>query len=277
MKQVLTREELAGQMREFLGELPASANLDWARRPEFLGEFEAPRLLLMRELLMKGGIAPDAKFEALDFGYLHGLVPEFLHRFFPGANFTVYDRPGSPIFSDEQYLGIIRRREYLKLMSRDIHELAGSTGNYQVIVLGEIIEHLDPTQVAGVLRNLRKLVKPGGLLLVTTPNGAGFYNWYMTVSGGDVVLSPPIPDPVMGHGHIHLWSERVLRETAAHCGWGLQDIRYYHGREGEKFAEMNARWLSLKSQVFLRTVKILANSFPKLRGFLVASFAAEKE
>ncbi len=43
-----------------------------------------------------------------------------------------------------------------------------------VVVAGEVIEHLDDP--GGFLDGVHALVKPGGLLVVTTPNGSGLVN-----------------------------------------------------------------------------------------------------
>ena len=271
----VSQTELARQMRLFLDELPPSAELEMTKSDSYLYEFEAARLLIILDLLARSGIRPETQLDVLDFGYLHGLTPEFLHRFHPNARFTVYDRPDGPIFSDPRYLEVIKRRSYLKLLPGDINNLPETKDRYRVILLGEIIEHLDPTRVAAVLARLRRLIRPEGVLIITTPNAGGLYNSYMTMTGARAVVDAPIPHRVMGYGHIHLWTGAVLRQTAEYCGWKFADIRFYHGREGEMFADARTRWISLKSQVFLKTLKLLAEKFPKLRGFLVASFVAE--
>ncbi|MEO8244355.1 MAG: selenide, water dikinase SelD [bacterium] len=71
----------------------------------------------MRKLLLDAGFQPNTEFHVLDFGYLHGLVPEFLHRFFPRSRFTILDHPDSPNFRNAEYLSVIRQRDYLKLIS----------------------------------------------------------------------------------------------------------------------------------------------------------------
>ena len=270
------QQQLFEDMVAFLDELPPDSDLQITKHKDFLFCFEACRLLIVRNMLLACGLKPEDQMEILDFGYLHGLFQEFVHRFFPQARFTVCDRPGSPIFSDEAYLKIIRRRNYLTLTPRDINDLDENMGGpYRVVLLGEIIEHLDPTRAMEILGKLRKLVLPGGVLIVTTPNAGGLYNCYMTLRDKGPVQVAPIPDPMVGVGHIHLWSERTLRETAEYVGWSLKDIQYYHGREGEMFVGVRRKWLGFKAQILLRGIEFLANRTPKLRGFFVASFTAK--
>ena len=111
-----SQRELALALREFCRQVPSSVGLgnlleDW----DYLFHFEAERLLTMRQALLDAGFKPDTEFQVLDFGYLHGIVPEFLHRFFPRSTFTVFDHPASPNFSNPEYLSLIQSRSYLTL------------------------------------------------------------------------------------------------------------------------------------------------------------------
>jgi hypothetical protein len=199
---------------------------------------------------------------------LHGLVPEFLHRAFPNAEFTVLDRADSPVFSNPDLQKLVRRRSYVNLVPCDIEDCETLEGEFDVIVLGEIIEHLNPTVVRDVFQRLRKKISPSGILLITTPNGAGFYNLMRTLVGKDA-QHPPIADTTMGMPHIHLWTANLLSITLAHTNWIPSEFFYYHGREGEVFAEGNRHWRSLIHQLFLKTAQLVTTLRPQWRGFYV--------
>jgi 2-polyprenyl-3-methyl-5-hydroxy-6-metoxy-1,4-benzoquinol methylase len=271
----IKQSELAAEMLEFLESTPLSPDLEWTKDRDFLFHFEAARQIFVRELLSGAGLRPESPLKILDVGYLHGLTQEFTHRAFPKATITVYDLPSSPIFSDRQYLTAIEARGYLKLIPQNIDDLREGQEKYNVIVLGEVVEHMDPTQVARILANLRKVASPNCVLIITTPNAAGLYNCYMTLRQKDAIQVAPIPNKTHGYGHIHLWSHRLLKETADYCGWQSRDVRYYHGREGEKFEEIKSHWIGLMAQLNIRTLKLLGDRFPHLRGFYAASFTAK--
>jgi SAM-dependent methyltransferase len=270
--------DLADEMLEFLNGSPLTPDLTWTRDKDFLRHFEAPRMALMRQAIADGGFTPSQAFDILDFGYLHGLTQEFIHRAFPAARLTVCELPTAPVFHDPTYQRIAKSREYLKLIAADINDLNEEMGRYDVIILGEIIEHLDPTVVSRLLGKLRKLVKPGGLLVITTPNGGGLVNCFALMRDHDLVaLHPPIRQAdhdSMGYNHIHLWPVSQLRPTAEHYGWKLKNVAYYHGREGEYFDRSRRKWSSLKHQVIVKALESIVNRRPKLRGFYVASFGA---
>lgn len=266
------QKELADQMLEFLNENPPNPDIEMSKDADFLYHFEAARNLLVRECLKSAGINPSAELSVLDFGYLTGITQEFIHRYLPKARFMVFDHPNSPIFKDEAYLKIIRRRTYLQLEPLDVSKAERIPGSYDIIFLGEIIEHLDPSAVANFLNVLRNSAKPDCVLVITTPNATGLYNCWMTMTGKAPVQVAPIPNPVHGYGHIHLWSPAILNQTAEHFGWAPKEVRYYHGREAEMFARAKRKWAGLKATFFLRGIEFLANRKPTLRGFFVATY-----
>ena len=268
---------IAQQMLEFVNCIPRSANLEWVKDINFIKYFESERFITICETLSRHGLGKEKEFEVLDVGYLHGLISEFTHREFPKARFTVIDHPESPNFSNPEYLNIISARPYMQLIPCLISDAAKLKRKFDVIILGEIIEHLDPTVVTQALQTLRELIAEDGLLIITTPNAVGLYNSYMMMTDGDGIVLPPIPDSTMGFGHIHLWSAPVLERTANWCGFKKDALFFNHGREGEKFARARREWISLKSQVFLKAVELIGNMKPSLRGFFVASFLPTKK
>jgi 2-polyprenyl-3-methyl-5-hydroxy-6-metoxy-1,4-benzoquinol methylase len=266
------QKELAEEMLTFLESTPLSADLQWTKDRDFLFHFEAARQIIVRKLLSAAGLTAESPARILDVGYLHGLTQEFTHRAFPRAQITVFDLPSSPIFSDAAYLRTIESRGYLTLKPKNADELTPADGTFDVFILGEVIEHMDPTQVARLLSNLSKMAAPGALLLITTPNAAGFYNCYMTLRQGDAIQVAPIPNLTHGYGHIHLWSLPILSQTAKHASWSLIGSEFYHGREGEKFEEISKAWVGLKAQIMIRTLRVLGDRYPNFRGFFVACF-----
>ena len=264
--------ELAEEMLEFLQDIPKDLGLDWTKNLDFLYYFEAARMRLIRDALAKQGYAKDSRLNVLDVGYLHGLLPEFIQRNYLNVRFTVIDHPQSPIFNNPGYLKLIAGRNYLKLVPLDLKQVDSLTETYDLIVLGEVVEHLDPTEVTKTLQELRKKINPGGLLLITTPNAIGIFNAVMAFFEKDSIIVAPIPDPMMGYAHIHLWSPRLLEQTANYCSFKRVYLEFYNGREDEKFAYDAKHFSSWKHFIWLKFAEWISNRFPSRRGFFVASF-----
>jgi SAM-dependent methyltransferase len=76
-----------------------------------------------------------------------------------------------------------------------------------VVIAGEIIEHLDDP--GSFLSLLHDLVRPGGELVLTTPNASGLVNGFAAMAGAEVNH----PD------HVVLFSWRTLTNLASRHGW----------------------------------------------------------
>ena len=260
------QRQMAEEMLAFLNGCPDGPEISECRNFSFLYHFEAARQLIVREHLYQCWFGKDDELDILDFGFLSGITQEFTHRAFPNAKFRVFDRPDGTLLRNEEYLRVIRERKYLSLEPGDLTQLTEVSGKYDIIHLGEIIEHLDPTEVVKALKMLRGCAKPKCCLIITTPNKRGLYNCWMTFRGKDSMEVAPIPNPVHGYGHIHLLAADILAETAASCGWNSPATSFYHGREGEKSDK--------PMPLTIRGVKWFAGRYPKMRGFFVSSFRA---
>ncbi len=77
----------------------------------------------------------------------------------------------------------------------------------EVVIAGEVIEHLDDP--GSFLDGLHRLVAPGGLLILTTPNASGLLNGFAALAGAEINH----PD------HVVLFSWRTLTNLMSRHGW----------------------------------------------------------
>jgi len=265
---------LAREMLEFSRAIPPSMGFGWVLEMDYLTHFEAERLMTMRELIASQGFSPDRAFDVLDIGYLHGIVPEFLHREFPLAKFIVIDHPDSPVFRNGDYQKLISSRQYLQLVSCNIGEAQRLNRKFNLIIMGELIEHLDPTFAIESIVKLTALLHEGGRLVITTPNANGIANLYAQLRGGDAA-HPVIPDATMNWPHIHLWSPTLLQRTLGHHGLKMECLRFNNGFEAQRFAQMNRKPSGFLRQIPHRALWNLSRAVPRLRGYFVAVFSKE--
>ncbi len=107
-----------------------------------------------------------------------------------------------------------------RLTTGDIFQLLedqAKEGNmYDVIWIKHVLEHvLDPVEV---LKNLRKLVKPGGILVATVPNDACTYNEDL-FQRGDISKRFWIALP----DHLSYFNQETLIKTCNETGWKCLD------------------------------------------------------
>ena len=133
--------------------------------------------------------AADARFikryiqrgKIIDIGYGSG---EMLSALGPGWNkygFDAYSKKADRIE--------IQRRLGIKTLA----SLGGLKNNsFDLVILRNVIEHT--TEFRSLLKDSRRLLKPGGLLFIRTPNIESLdfkmfgTNWYMTYMGGHIIF-----------------------------------------------------------------------------------------
>lgn len=94
-------------------------------------------------------------------------------------------------------------------------------GPYDVILLSEVIEHILDGQSA--LKRLASALKPGGLLLITTPNLAFMLNRLRLLCGRDLdVLT--MDRGVEGNQHIRVFTARLLKKLCSEAGLDVDNI-----------------------------------------------------
>ncbi|HET7014099.1 MAG TPA: class I SAM-dependent methyltransferase [Streptosporangiaceae bacterium] len=101
-------------------------------------------------------------------------------------------------------------------------------GSVDVIVMSEVIEHLVDTDSAVEAAN--RALKPGGSLLLSTPNLAAWYNRGLLALGVQPVFSEVSLRSVYGRpgsqvaGHLHMFTKRALVEFLSAYGFSCVQV-----------------------------------------------------
>jgi SAM-dependent methyltransferase len=85
-----------------------------------------------------------------------------------------------------------------------------------VVIAGEVIEHLDAS--GPFLQGLHALLRPGGRLVVTTPNASGLLNAAAAALVGWEVNHPD---------HVTLYSYFTLSNLLERHGWAVEEVATY--------------------------------------------------
>lgn len=102
----------------------------------------------------------------------------------------------------------------------DLASLALPAESYDAIVMNHVIEHAhDP---AALLRECKRLLKPGGLFVATTPNPDSF--GHKRFGAAWIGLDPP--------RHLHLFPLRTLAAIAGSAGFGRSEVWTTPARAG---------------------------------------------
>ena len=104
------------------------------------------------------------------------------------------------------------------------HGLPLAASSADVVIMSELIEHLVDTDSA--LEEVRRVLKPGGHLLLSTPNLAAWYNRGLLAFGVQPIFSEVSLRGVFGRpgsqvaGHLHMFTKRALTGLLAARGFG---------------------------------------------------------
>ncbi|WP_246258785.1 class I SAM-dependent methyltransferase [Streptomyces typhae] len=103
-----------------------------------------------------------------------------------------------------------------------------ATGSADAVLFSEVIEHLvDPDSA---LDELRRVLRPGGHLMLSTPNLAAWYNRGLLLAGVQPVFSEVSLRGIHGRpgrevvGHLRLYTARALREFVAASGFDVVKV-----------------------------------------------------
>jgi len=155
---------------------------------------------------------PQPGERALDVGCGSGVVSDYLASL--GARVTGVDVNAEAI----DFAECTFRRPNLDFRRALVEDLPYEEGSIDRIYCLEVVEHLYEPQVQNLLGKFRKLMRPGGILTLTTPNYRGFWP-ALELAMDRLGLAPPMAD----HQHVTKFHRAKLRELLS-PGWNIQRL-----------------------------------------------------
>src|SRR5258708_16975644 len=112
----------------------------------------------------------------------------------------------------------------LRLVAEDITTSRLPAGSFDFVLCSEVLEHIPDT--AGVLVGIHRLLRPGGFVLLATPQGHSLMELARKVAflPGVISLVRKIyQEPVFETGHINLQTDRGLKAALRANGFTIRD------------------------------------------------------
>jgi SAM-dependent methyltransferase len=175
--------------------------------------------------------------------------------------------PGHHVFGMDWSADVLRRagRHGLVLVQAGLDPpgLPVAAGSVDVVIMSELIEHLVDPDAA--LDEVRRVLRPGGSLLLSTPNLAAWYNRGLLAVGTQPVFSEVSLRGVFGRpgrqvaGHLRLFTRRALVQFLDACGFDCVRVAgaRYHDvpRPLRPLDRMFCRWPSAASILLVHACK----------------------
>jgi ubiquinone/menaquinone biosynthesis C-methylase UbiE len=129
-------------------------------------------------------------------------------RLFPGADLTGVDVSGEMLRKARHNLAGYR----VRLLKGELKELDLPEGGFDKIICSEVLEHtVDPESM---LRQMRRLLRPGGRVVITLPNDGLIRRLKKLVRCSGLSVFPSLHRISWGgeECHLHAWRRREMRE-----------------------------------------------------------------
>lgn len=108
----------------------------------------------------------------------------------------------------------------IKLIDHDVHDvpLPFEDGYFDVVTMLAVFEHIEPANVAAVLGEIRRVLKPGGTYIITTP--AAWTDFILrTMAKLGLISSEEIDE------HINMCSAKEIHAALTEVGFAAGKIR----------------------------------------------------
>lgn len=163
----------------------------------------------------------------------------------------------SIIFCREKY-----SRQNLDFIKLDLQQKYFAEHSFDKIVMLEVIEHLSPDTAETVLRNLLFYLKPGGSLIISTPNNKSL--WPVIEFMLDTFrLTPKMKD----EQHVKLYSRKTLKYLMEKAGFMVAKSELSH---------FVAPWISFLGLIVSEKMDHIENKIKFLPGSLLFVVAVKK-
>jgi len=157
-------KKIVREILEELNGLAYGAPSKWLEKDMLFLEDRYQRILARFPEVARGEVG-------LEVGLHHGIVAFLLKRKFRLKKLYALEHPTTCKRFTKKYLAKLEK-ERIILRACDLHSenLPWPKNFFDFIVFSEIMEHLIPADLPFVIREIRRVLKKGGKLLVTTPN-----------------------------------------------------------------------------------------------------------
>lgn len=162
--------------------------------------------------------------EGLEVGCGYGFLLFPIALLLPHLRWTAVDHPARSYARREDYIRTLR--EYnCQFAAVDIlrEPLPFPDAHFLLVTFSEVLEHLPLERVNFALSELARVVRPGGLLIISSPNQASLENRILLLKGKSILAMPDHTESADGlFGHIRLYTPSETELAMSRLGFSLE-------------------------------------------------------
>jgi 2-polyprenyl-3-methyl-5-hydroxy-6-metoxy-1,4-benzoquinol methylase len=170
------------------------------------------------------GTAPEGEGLEIGSGFGYLLFP--MAKSLPGVRWTAAEHPDRSYVNEQAYLEMFRNYncELVKMdMLREPFPFAD--GRFLVVTFSEVLEHLPMERLNFVLSEIARVIRPGGILIASSPNQASLENRALLLRGRSILAMPDEIEYAKGtFGHIRLYTPAEIQSAMEKAGFGRERL-----------------------------------------------------
>lgn len=169
-------------------------------------------------------LGDSARGNGLEVGSGYGYLLFSMATLLPGIRWSAVDHPQRDYVCCEAYLRAFREHG-CSLVAIDIirEPLPFPDAHFSLVTFSEVLEHLPVERVNFVLSEIARVVRPGGVLIVSSPNQASLENRLRLLKGKSILDMPDEMSYAKGtFGHIRLYTVAEVRSAMSKRGFSLE-------------------------------------------------------
>ncbi len=169
-------------------------------------------------------LGSSASGEGLEIGSGYGYLLLPMAHLFPDVRWTALEHPDRLFVNREDYLETLSQYHCRIVTSNITHEpLPFPDRHFSVVTFSEVIEHLPVERLNFILSEIARVIRPGGILLASSPNQASLENRLRLLKGRSILDMPDEGERTKGvFGHIRLYTQAEMKTAMSKYGLSLE-------------------------------------------------------
>jgi len=174
--------------------------------------------------LAKSATGEEFGGEGLELGCGYGYLIFPMAKFYPKVHWTGIEHPGRIYFNNPEYRQAFQDYNCSLVGLDFVHEpLPFADQSFSAVTFSETLEHLPVERVNFVLGEISRVLRPGGILIASSPNQASLENRLHLLKGGSVFDLPDEMEIARGvFKHIRMYTPEEIKFMMSRLGFRVE-------------------------------------------------------